>query len=36
MHSIAVSYVQVVLPLIVLSAIGWLVYVIGFGLLNSQ
>jgi len=36
MHSIAVSYVQVVLPLIALSAVGWLVYVIGFGLLNNQ
>jgi len=36
MHSIAVSYVQVVLPLIALSAIGWLVYVIGFGLFNNR
>ena len=36
MHSIAVFYVQVVLPLIALSAVGWFVYVIGFGLLNIQ
>jgi len=29
-------YVQVVLPLIALSAIGWIVYVVGFGLLNNE
>ena len=32
-HTLAL---QVVLPLIALSAVGWLVYVVGFGLFNDQ
>ena len=31
-----ILYIQVALPLIALSAVGWLVYVVGFGLLNNE